>query len=105
MPGLWGHTDLFAADAAHANAVRREQIRVLETSKTTGKPSLGFCRGVRVTYKSASTFSPSFVSGIRHFKSVFPKEADGGFVLFNGDVEPNAVFDDVRLANPLIGMF
>ncbi len=59
-------------------------------------------RLIPVEIKSASTFSPSFVSGIRHFKSVFPKEAEGGFVLFNGDVEPNAVFDDVRLANPLI---
>ena len=44
-----------------------------------------------------------FISGIRHFKSVFPNDSDNGFVLFNGDVEPNAVFEDVRLANLLIG--
>ncbi len=28
LTGLYEHTDLFAANAAHANAVRREQIRV-----------------------------------------------------------------------------
>ena len=30
---LWGHTDLFILVAAHASAVRREQIRVFENEK------------------------------------------------------------------------
>ena len=32
LTGLYEHTDLFAANAAHANAVRCEQRRVLETT-------------------------------------------------------------------------
>lgn len=60
-------------------------------------------RLIPIEIKSASTFSPSFVSGIRHFRSVFPKESEDGFVLFNGDVEPDAVFDNVRLSNLLFG--
>lgn len=57
-------------------------------------------RLIPVEIKSSSTFSPDFVSGIRHFRSVFGETAAPGWLLFNGDVPPDAVHDGVRLANP-----
>ncbi|MBQ9344789.1 MAG: ATP-binding protein [Kiritimatiellae bacterium] len=57
-------------------------------------------RLIPVEIKSSSTFSPDFVSGIRHFRSVFGETSAPGWLLFNGDVPPDAVHDGVRLANP-----
>ena len=49
--------------------------------------------------KSSATFSTDFVSGIRHFRSVFPDISEPGYVLFNGEAEPNAEYDGVRIVN------
>lgn len=57
-------------------------------------------RLIPVEIKSSSTFSTDFVSGIRHFRSVFGETAAPGWLLFNGDVPPAVVHDGVRLANP-----
>jgi hypothetical protein len=59
-------------------------------------------RLIPVEIKSSATFSPDFVSGIRHFRKVFGEAAEPGWVLFNGGTSPDAVHDGVRLANPLV---
>lgn len=56
-------------------------------------------RLIPVEIKSSATFSTDFVSGIRHFRSVFPDVSEPGFVFFNGEAEPNAEHDGVRIVN------
>ncbi len=58
-------------------------------------------RLIPVEIKSSATFSTDFVSGIRHFRSVYPEVSEPGFVLYNGKSDADAVYDDVRIANPL----
>ena len=58
-------------------------------------------RLIPIEIKSSSTFSPNFVSGIHHFKSVFPEVSESGYVLFNGDANADMTYDGVRVVNPL----
>ena len=58
-------------------------------------------RLIPVEIKSSATFSTDFVSGIRHFRSVYPEVSEPGFVLYNGKSDADAVYDDVRIANPV----
>ena len=58
-------------------------------------------RLIPVEIKSSATFSTDFVSGIRHFRSVYPEVSEPGFVLYNGKSDADAVYDNVRIANPV----
>ena len=58
-------------------------------------------RLIPVEIKSSATFSTDFVSGIRHFRSIYPEVSESGFVLYNGKSDADAVYDDVRIANPV----
>ena len=51
--------------------------------------------------KSSATFSIDFVSGIRHFRSVYPEVSEPGFVLYNGKSDADEVYDNVRIVNPV----
>ena len=58
-------------------------------------------RLIPVEIKSSATFSTDFVSGIRHFRSIYPEVSESGFVLYNGKSDADAVYDNVRIANPV----
>ena len=58
-------------------------------------------RLIPVEIKSSATFSTDFVSGIRHFRSIYPEMSEPGFVFYNGKADVNAVYDNVRIVNPL----
>ena len=58
-------------------------------------------RLIPVEIKSSATFSTDFVSGIRHFRSIYPEVSEPGFVLYNGTADVDAVHDNVRIANPV----
>lgn len=56
---------------------------------------------IPVEIKSSATFSTDFVSGIRHFRSIYPEVSEPGFVLYNGKSDVDAVYDNVRIVNPV----
>ena len=58
-------------------------------------------RLIPVEIKSSATFSTDFVSGIRHFRSIYPEVSESGFVLYNGKSDADAVYDNVRIAKPV----
>jgi predicted AAA+ superfamily ATPase len=58
-------------------------------------------RLIPVEIKSSATFSTDFVSGIRHFRSIYPEVSEPGFVLYNGKSDADAVYDNVRIVNPV----
>ena len=58
-------------------------------------------RLIPVEIKSSATFSTDFVSGIRHFRSIYPEVTEPGFVLYNGTADVDAVYDNVRIVNPV----
>ena len=52
-----------------------------------------------VEIKSAETFSPDFVKGVEHIKSLQPDRIAPGLVLYGG--EQDFAVRDVRIFNPL----
>ena len=53
-----------------------------------------------IEIKSAATFTPAFLKGIKHFRKLTPKQSRTGYVLFNG--ADTYQVDDITIQNMLV---